>query len=214
MPAAQSCCIEYPFQEGEFPKGGSKAVRSQYWRMDERPCIADGCPHTAFRQNYCKRCRRAHGRVIPRGLSRQEPIYLGTDDADSHIPRGQLIVFPDLCGCLAFVTQSPNGTFKARHIAGMDLQRINTEMWRMRLQMFGANHPENEGTEYRIGALLSDTQEAGPDNTYVCGPNADDMVADYFDVTKLQRTVRGPVTVTFNTIDMTWSVEVSNVEGV
>ena len=32
MPAAQSRCIEYPFQEGEFPKGAPKAMRSQYWR--------------------------------------------------------------------------------------------------------------------------------------------------------------------------------------
>jgi hypothetical protein len=213
MPAAQSRCIEYPFQEGEFPKGAPKAMRSQYWRGGGGACNTDGCPLTAFRQNYCKRCRRDHGRVIPRMLSRQEPTILYTDDADT-IPRGLLIVFPELVGCLAFVTQSPNGTFKARHIAGMDLQRINPEMWRMRLQMFGANDPENEGTEYRIGALLSDTQEAGPDNTYVCGPNADDMVADYFGVTKLQRTVRGPVTATFNTIEMTWSVEGPNVEDV
>ena len=144
----------------------------------------------------------------------QEPIYLGTDDADYDIPPGTPIVFPGVCGCIAFVMRCPDGTFKARHIAGMDLQRINPEAWKMRIRMFGANHPENEGTEYRIGALLSDTQEAGPDNTYVCGPNADDMVADYFGVTKLQRTVRGPVTATFNTIEMTWSVEGPNVEDV
>ena len=104
--------------------------------------------------------------------------------------------FPGLCGCLAVVHVSKDGAV-AWHVAGMDLSmRLNQEHRRMYKMI---NESAVEQSDGRFEDWF-DTVDENPGVTYLCGPNADRVAREFFNVKEENclRTKEGPVDVMFD----------------
>ncbi|WP_448216174.1 hypothetical protein [Endozoicomonas sp. 2B-B] len=87
--------------------------------------------------------------------------------------------------------------YKAWYISGMDLHNIFKPELR---DILGVNSRlEAEASDDRVKTWKEFVQET-PGTSYLCGPNADDKVRDFFDVdpVNVTKTKKGPVTVTFD----------------
>lgn len=106
--------------------------------------------------------------------------------------------FPGLCGCLAVVHVSKDGA-EAWHVSGMDLSmKLNQEHRRMWL-MTDSGESAIESCDGRFEDWF-DIVDENPGVTYLCGPNADRVAREFFNVEEENclRTKEGPVDVMFD----------------
>jgi len=104
--------------------------------------------------------------------------------------------FPEMVGCLAVVHVSDDGAI-AWHVAGMDLAMKLSKEQRMMYQII--NESAVEASDGRFIDWLKLVKE-NPGVTYLCGPNADCVAREFFNVKEENcvKTKEGPVTVMFD----------------
>ena len=102
----------------------------------------------------------------------------------------------DRCLCLVHVPDKGK-TYLAWHIAGMDLcNLLNPEIRNMASRISPIEVQASDSS----AKFWKESVQKNPGTTYLCGPNADDLVRDFFkvDPENVTRTEKGPVSVTFD----------------
>lgn len=124
-------------------------------------------------------------------------LSLGTDDR-SLVDMNENVQAVGLVGCLFLVHVPDQGEqYDAWHIAGMDLCNLLNPQMRSIFQMLSP--VEVRASDSRADDWKKSVQE-NPGTTYLCGPNADDLARDFFNIDpeNVTRTEKGPVSVTFD----------------